>query len=109
MHTVYVICGETGEYSDTHNWIVCAVSKEQDARDIVRVLDNALQSAGFDGGGAWTEGRAEGEFLRAEYEAANTAFRRDYDPGFEHGYTGTGYHYQAVPWGVARSLLNQEG
>jgi hypothetical protein len=83
MSKIYVVFGQTGEYSDFNDWPVKAFRSESKAADLV-VLATARANS-----------------LLVEYndrrynipEGAN-----EYDPYMQMDYTGTSYRYIEVDW-----------
>lgn len=84
MANVYIVQGETGEYSDRTEWAVAAYLHEDDAKEHVRALD------------AWLGERKQ------RYNCAHVCLDRrrlpkcTLDPHFQCDYTGTRYYYYAV-------------
>jgi hypothetical protein len=81
MGNVYVVIGSTGEYSDRDEWPVCAYLDEDLAKaHVVRAGERA----------------AEIHATRpSRYEEPTGT--NEHDPGMKMDYTGTFYHYWAVP------------
>lgn len=86
--TVYVIRGTTGEYSDRKEWVVCAYSDEQLAKDHVLAATK------------WAHEEHARMGTYGELERASP-----YDPDIRIDYTGTAYRYDAVQ---VREALPQE-
>lgn len=83
---VYVVMGETGEYSDHREWPVSAYLHEDEAKEIVLALHVWLR---------------ENEADRTNYRYAETRPACPLDPNFETDYTGTRYYVMPVPLRVA--------
>ena len=88
---IYIVEGQTGEYSDHRRWNVCAYMNEQSARDkVMRLEENArlaIQKWGEDAvKGLWFGDESIGKEIR-EFIG---------DPHFQSDYTGTQYHITTV-------------
>ena len=78
---IYVVVGQTGDYSDNIQWLVRAYETEKEAQDFCLM---AIK---------WAEKYHEkykGERIYDEHELP------DFDPGFKTDYTGTTYDYKPV-------------
>lgn len=95
MH-IYVVMGQTGEYSDHNEWIVGWVPTEADAKDAVMFLTERYKEIlvkhslkenryGLDGRDYEAQRKAEEEM------------RTTWDPAFSLDYTGAQYWYAEVP------------
>ena len=73
---VYAVIGDTGAYSDHHEWIVSAFYNENDANEYCRLC------------------KVEAD--KIEWEDYNYSDKTKYDSQFDCDYTGTHYHVQAV-------------
>ena len=66
---IYIVQGETGEYSDRIEWVVCAFKSEEDARECVEqlsVLARLLKIAVADYKSDYDRVRETDEFLALE-------------------------------------------
>jgi hypothetical protein len=45
MSTIYVVLGQTGEYSDRREWLVKAVTTENKAKELVLELSDAVRGS----------------------------------------------------------------
>ncbi len=81
MHTLYIVRGRTGEYSDRHEWAVKAFCHESDARALVEKAS----------------GRArELELLMEDLYNRDVEGKNEYDPHMHMDYTGTYYDIEVV-------------
>jgi hypothetical protein len=80
---VYVVMGQTGEYSDRTEWVVVAYSNEADAQ---KHVENATRRA------------KELEVTKPRnWEALEAHLAsNEFDPAMQLDYTGTRYYYMAV-------------
>ncbi|TXH59003.1 MAG: hypothetical protein E6Q97_00910 [Desulfurellales bacterium] len=78
---IYVVIGETGEYSDREEWTVRAFTSEKRAKDFILMLDNWLR----ENGKSYRESRAVHVSGRYNTECPH-------DPRFQVDYTGTRYY-----------------
>jgi hypothetical protein len=76
---IYVVMGSTGEYSDHHNWLVCAYRTKEDAEQ--HEIEATKRAHGFK-----REDRYEPDF-KDRLKAA----MGEYDPECQMDYTGTDY------------------
>lgn len=70
---IYVVIGETGEYSDSLKWLVKSFVKKDDAK-------------------SFCETKLEND----ELEFWDLQGRNKYDPKFERSYPGTEYYYEEI-------------
>ena len=85
MKTIFVIIGETGEYSDRSEWLVRAVRTEDRAQKFIRELEFTYRSV-----------QAKGYGSQREKDAATRKCMSKLDPDFSEDYTGTSYYYGEV-------------
>lgn len=83
---IYVVMGETGEYSDRREWPVCAFSVEEDAQGLVKELKEKL-----------LELKLSSE-QEDNIDKSNAKLMEEYDPGFDISYTGSRYYYFEVDY-----------
>ena len=87
MSEIYVIEGQTGEYSDSQHWLVAAYTDRSRAEaEVVRLTMLAKVAERF-AGGRWL---GSGEWHVAESAA------KAVDPQFKCDYTGTTYSVMAL-------------
>ncbi len=89
MDTIHLVCGSTGEYSDSYEWRVAAFSTAEAAQAYIDRLQNIYkqfpqQARGYK--------RPEQEM--EQLERVMTVL----DPNFSEDYTGTYYYYDIVEW-----------
>jgi hypothetical protein len=87
---IYVVIGQTGEYSDRSEWVVAAYRSEEDAKaHVVAATANA---------DAWHAFAQSCEGMDMEWSEQNERKKsaNPLDPFFECDYTGTRYTYQPV-------------
>lgn len=85
---IYIVLGNTGEYSDFKEWIVCAYKDEVKAKNRVIELETLLKS--------FKDQCKESDF-RYDYEVGmqvQEEMRKSGDPRCEIDYTWTRYHYE---------------
>lgn len=87
MTTIYVVTGNTGEYSDYTDWIVCAYNSEDAAKARVIELETLMKTLGAVTDAAWDK-RREAEDAMRKHEHGDQSFSMDY--------TGTRYGYEPV-------------
>ena len=82
MKQIYIVIGNTGEYSDFRQWNVCAYMSEKSARARVTELDMLMKSIG----------------AKWDQDGCVEAMRNNErgDRSFEIDYTGTTYYYNVV-------------
>lgn len=81
---VYVIVGETGEYSDRSVWIVKAFANEENAKEfVIKATEKAKEIYLLDRDLSWEESE---KLIKSN----------EYDPFFKMNYTGTSYYYEEV-------------
>ncbi len=83
---VYLVKGETGEYEDYRDWIVCAFLSLQSAKRFVYKLNRILKNYGID---KFEIGREIPTRIEDKLHKL--------DPKFERTYTGTKYCVVTVP------------
>ena len=88
MGLIWVVQGNTGEYSDHSEWPVVAFSREEDAQAATAWLNEKAREFGFKDRSTWdtdwnTRKRLEDKM-------------REFDPDFKSDYTGTDYTYWSV-------------
>jgi hypothetical protein len=82
---IYVVEGQTGEYSDNRNWIVKGFVSEEKAKDfVVRVSEEYRKLRATYGGDFWYN------------DWDREKFPNPLDPYMEADYTGTTYCYFTV-------------
>lgn len=91
---VFVVMGETGEYSDRKEWPVIAYLDEASAKNHVLALDAWLREHRMHMDGT--------DFLQYEFRQNKPA--TDLDSSFEVDYTGTRYYVMEVSLGVPRPV-----
>ena len=91
---IYVVFGQTGEYSDRKEWMVCAYRKEEKAQARISELENLMLTLGVDPGLYWVSGKNNLEKLVEVSEAMRKHPRGD--PAFDTDYTGTMYYYAST-------------
>lgn len=81
MKQVFIIEGNTGEYSDRTNWLVKAFLDEEAAQNFARELTSKLEELGLDVGccGDWEEREVKSKEMKK------------LDPWFQNDYTGSHY------------------
>jgi hypothetical protein len=86
--TIYVVMGNSGEYSDFQEWIVDAWHTEDKAKARVAELEHLIRvhRVAYDDfrDVEWNERQNRTEAMRNDPNG---------DPGFDVDYTGTNYHY----------------
>jgi len=82
---IYVVFGNTGEYSDYREWMVCAYKKEDLAMARVSELEHLLTINGANKDIDWDE---------REKIAARIRSVENGDPGCDIDYTGSNYFYR---------------
>lgn len=87
MTKVYVVTGDTGEYSDYRQWMVCAYMSEDAAKARVIELETLMKTLGAVTDSEWEQRAAATDAMR-KHEHGDQAFDIDY--------TGTRYSYEAV-------------
>lgn len=86
MRTMYIVMGQTGEYSDRREWPVLAYATEQAAQDKVLELDAWLRSQGV-----------HMSHPRLVFEEERDALRANApDPGFDTDTWGHGTRYYVM-------------
>lgn len=83
---VYVVMGETGEYSDRSDWPVRAFLNEGIAQALINQLDEWLRVHGFD----------MGERAHINLERRHPLPTCELDPSFACDYTGTRYYLLTI-------------
>jgi hypothetical protein len=84
---VFIIFGNTGEYSDRYEWPVAVVETEDAAKKYVAALDKQYLSIPAQWHDDWPADRDD-----------EMAAIMSLDPNFSCDYTGTTYHYKAAPF-----------
>jgi len=84
---IYIVFGDTGEYSDYRQWIVCAYQDEEKAKARVVELETLMKNLGAVTGSDWDKLWKAGKAMR-EHERG--------DVNFDIDYTGTHYCYEAT-------------
>lgn len=88
VRMIYVVVGETGEYSDRTEWLVAAFDTEEAAKArVIKATDRARELE------QWTD--LDDQPCR--YSDAADKPTNQYDTKMRMAYTGTVYHYSAVP------------
>ena len=87
-HTIWIITGTCGEYSDRSWWVVCWRQAEVEARAVVEVLKQ--EAAAYK---RWEDSDDDGDRYGAAGEARRAAMT---DPHFESSYTGATYRCQPI-------------
>ena len=85
---VYIVMGQTGEYSDLNEWPVAAFHSEAKAAERVAELDVWLRVNKFHSDG-------QVEWSWSELERIG---KPQFDPNFTCDYTGTNYYLIAVEY-----------
>lgn len=98
MSKIYIVMGQTGEYSDAHCWPVKAFHKEEDAIQIARKMNNIVQRLLKKKRLSWSHIYSPGSSdemvaLRVKLE---TEYRK-FDEKFHFDYNGTTYYYDEIP------------
>lgn len=103
MDRVYLVTGESGEYSDYSTWPVRAFDTEGEARDYVEVCEAAAKARPKHPG--WSGTREENEAADLRWRERLTAFIAtcpdDQMPRRDAVY----YNYQTVPFGLESTAL----
>jgi len=84
MIKIYVVVGDTGEYSDHHQWLVCAYMSEELAQARVIELETLMKTLGAVADAEWEERELAMDKMR-KHEHGDQFFNIDY--------TGTTYSY----------------
>lgn len=84
---VYIVMGETGEYSDRNEWPVVAYTDEVDAKAHVMRCDAWLLQNSV---------HANSDTVAYDYTSSGKALINPHDPGFHFDYTGTRYYVIGV-------------
>lgn len=87
MTTIYVVTGNTGEYSDYTDWIVCAYKSADAAKARVIELETLMKTLGPVTDSGW-DARRKLEDAMKKHEHGDQYFQVDY--------TGTRYGYEPV-------------
>ncbi len=87
---IYVVKGETGEYSDWHCWEVCASVNEDVANSFCQLLNNRLKELGL---------TCRASYNKNDFENRQNNIKQmyDLDPKCCVDYTGTSYEVSKVP------------
>jgi len=83
MKKVYIVTGQTGEYSDHQSWDVAAYTDEKQAQKHVQLLETMCREHNV------SEAHAKSGLFR--WEDMVKPFFSELDPGFCVDYTGTWY------------------
>lgn len=83
---VYVVSGQTGEYSDNRNWIVKGFVSEEKAKDFVVKVSEKYREI--------REKHGNSSFWHCDWDREK--FPNTLDPYMEADYTGTTYCYFPV-------------
>lgn len=84
---VYVVLGNTGEYSDHRTWLVKAFTTEEAAKEHVRKALEWARSVGV----------SRREWCAISWEKRDAIRKSNpFDPNMEWDYTGTDYTYTEV-------------
>lgn len=87
-HKAYIVCGSTGEYSDTEVWYVRVFLNEAAANDLCGRLNAWCKERGLYASGGGYRGNAH----------------PPEDPDFRCEYTGTAYNVVPVPLDMANKF-----
>lgn len=83
---IYIVHGETGEYSDRSDWNVCAYKNEEDAKiHVVKASEVARE----------LYAKYQNDFMNW-YDDDGVIKTNPYDKRFSMDYTGTNYGYSEV-------------
>ena len=97
-HTIWIVTGTCGAYSDKSIWTVCWRHTEADAKAVVEVLNE--EAAAYK---AWEDGDADGDHYGPRGKARRATMA---DPYFQADYTGTHYTCQPIA-DDARALFDE--
>ena len=89
MQEIYVVVGQTGEYSDAQEWLVCAHTTKKEAEDRIKSLYALAKKHGVCKTGYFTS--TKHEKLEAFRNAAGG------DPNAKLDYTGIRYYQRSIP------------
>lgn len=81
--TAYVVMGQTGEYSDHHEWPVCWTADKVWAELLVERLQRASEH--------WWVVNGKDRYRYTQMQ------KPDFDPKFDRDYTGTTYYIVEAP------------
>jgi hypothetical protein len=88
MNNIYCVIGETGEYSDHHEWIICWLSDKEEANEYAKLAKTRCDELIQEYGGRYKVP-----------EGAN-----EYDPDMKMDYTGTTYYVCEVPKAIWKKV-----
>jgi hypothetical protein len=87
MKTVYIVEGQTGEYSDHTEWSVAAYEFEPDAQEHVKLAEDWARS----------EQVLDGKDNLCDMSYSDRLeLKNPYDPDMRVDYTGVRYHYYSI-------------
>jgi hypothetical protein len=96
MKEVFVVMGETGEYSDREDWAVRAFGSQAEAEALVRALDEWLNEHHVS--------RNYGGQIDSDLRYGAGRLLCPLDPLFQLDYTGTRYYIITVPFGQPQAV-----
>lgn len=88
VHTIYVVSGNTGEYSNKRSWTVAAFLCEQQAIAFVERLHKWVEDNGF-------KDTTPEDYWEQKYDG--TGIKPPDDPKFDADYNGVWYNIWNVP------------
>jgi hypothetical protein len=86
LSEVFVLFGQTGEYSDRQEWLVAAYATEAAAQAAVEHHEAWLRERGLSS--------CDGDI---SYDGRRDLVKPDWDPHLSVDYTGTRYYYARAP------------
>lgn len=93
MGNVFIVCGDTGEYSDYRQWMVEAYTDEDKAKARVMELEQLLLAQGFTKGNGGMMERPE----KWDYSDSDTKVGDTIGVHFSCDYAGMRWYYEPVP------------
>lgn len=88
---IYVVIGDTGEYSDYHEWIVCAYTREEDAIQRVKFLSAVASDLHVNDRDVRFESWQERGAAEKKIKVVENG-----DPNASIDYTGIRWRYEAI-------------
>jgi hypothetical protein len=88
---IFTVHGTTGEYSDRSEWVVCAYTKEEDAKQHIELASEYAR--------LWKEKSKSADYLKIAYSVEGQEMQEKanpMDPKFSMDYTGTSYWLEEV-------------